>query len=55
MVRDTFRSDEYCNQPPAEVRERLLEKGECPCSLSTMHRILCETGENGDRRNQRPA
>ena len=54
-MRDTLRSNEYRNQPPAEVRERLLEKGEAPCSVSTMHRILRETGENGERRNQRPA
>ena len=54
-VRDTLHSEEYRNQPPAEVRERLLEKGEAPCSISTMHRILRETGENGERRNQRPA
>jgi putative transposase len=54
-VRDTLRSEEYRNQPPAEVRERLLEKGEAPCSVSTMHRILREQGENGERRNQRPA
>jgi putative transposase len=54
-VRDTLRSEEYCNQPPAEVHQRLLEKGEAPCSISTMHRILREEGENGERRNQRPA
>ncbi len=54
-VRDTLHSEEYRDQPPAEVRERLLEKGEAPCSVSTMHRILRETGENGERRNQRPA
>lgn len=54
-VRETLRSDEYRNQPPAEVHERLLEKGEAPCSVSTMHRLLRENGENGDRRNQRPA
>jgi len=54
-MRDTLHSEEYRNQPPAEVRERLLEKGEAPCSVSTMHRILREKGENGERRNQRPA
>jgi len=54
-VRDILRSEAYCNQPPAEVRECLLEKGDAPCSVSTMHRILRETGENGERRNQRPA
>jgi hypothetical protein len=26
-VQDTLRSKEYRNQPPAEVREHLLEKG----------------------------
>ncbi len=54
-VRDILRSEEYRNQPPAEVHERLLEKGEAPCSVSTMHRILRKEGENGERRNQRPA
>ena len=54
-VLDTLRSEEYRNQPPAEVRERLLEKGEAPCSTSTMHRLLRTQGENGERRNQRPA
>ena len=54
-ISDTLHSEEYRNQPPAEVHERLLEKGEAPCSVSTMHRILRKEGENGDRRNQRPA
>jgi len=54
-IRETLRSDDYRNQPPAEVHERLLEKGEAPCSVSTMHRLLRMAGENGERRNQRPA
>lgn len=54
-ISDTLHSEEYRNQPPAEVHERLLEKGEAPCSVSSMHRILRKRGENGDRRNQRPA
>ena len=54
-VLETLRSEEYRNQPPVEVRERLLEKGEAPCSTSTMHRLLRKQGENGERRNQRPA
>ena len=54
-VRDTLRSEAYRNQPPGEVHQCLLEKGEAPCSVSTMHRILREEGENGERRNQRPA
>jgi len=54
-VFDTLHSAEHCNQPPAEVYQRLLEQGEAPCSLSTIHRLLRHAGENGDRRNQRPA
>ena len=51
----TLHSEQYCDQPPAEVHERLLEKGEAPCSVSTMHRLLRKNGENGERRHQRPA
>lgn len=51
----TLHSPDYCNQPPAEVHQRLLEKGQAPCSVRTMHRILSNDGENGERRNQRPA
>lgn len=54
-VLDTLRSEEYRNQPPAEVHHRLLEQGKAPCSISTMHRLLREKQENGERRNQRPA
>ncbi len=55
QVLDTLRSPPHCNQPPAEVYERLLEQGEAPCSVSTMHRLLRQQGESGERRNQRPA
>jgi len=55
QVLDILRSPAHCNQPPAEVHERLLEQGEAPCSVSTMHRILRQQGESGERRNQRPA
>ena len=44
----------YCDQSPAEVYQRLLEKSQCLCSVSTMHRLLRKQGENGDRRAQRP-
>lgn len=54
-VRDILRSEDYQDQPPAEVHERLLEKGEALCSVSTMHRIQRKEDENGERRNQRPA
>lgn len=52
-VRETLNSDEFCNQPPMEVYQRLLERGIHLCSVSTMHRILREHGENGERRDQR--
>lgn len=54
-VLTTLHSDEHKNQPPAEVHQRLLEQGQAPCSVSTMHRLLRKAGENGERRNQRPA
>lgn len=54
-VRETLNSDEFCNQPPAEVYQRLLERGIHLCSVSTMHRILREHAESGERRDQRPA
>ena len=38
-----------------EVYQTLLERGVCLCSVSTMHRILREHGENGERRDQRAA
>ena len=40
---------------PVEVYHTLLERGVCLCSISTMHRILREYAENGERRNQRVA
>lgn len=55
QVLRTLRSEAYRTQPPAEVHERLMEQGEVKCSVSTMHRLLRKAGENGDRRNQRPA
>lgn len=55
QVLNTLRSPEHCNQPPAEVYQRLLEQGEAPCSVSTMHRLLRTECESGERRNQRPA
>lgn len=51
----TLHSEAYRDQPPEEVYQRLLEKDQCLCSVSTMHRLLRRQGENGDRRLQRPA
>ena len=55
QVIETLHSVPYCDQPPAEVYQRLLEKDQCLCSVSTMHRLLRKQGENGERRAQRPA
>ena len=54
-VRELLHSDEFCDQPPAQVFQPLLEQDRYVCSVSTMHRILRENDENGERRNQRPA
>ncbi len=54
-VMDTLHSETYCDQPPAEVYQRLLEQERYLCSVSTMHRLLKSVQETGDRRNQRPA
>lgn len=54
-VIEVLHSEPHQNQPPAEVYQRLLEQGRYLCSVSTMHRILRGIGENGDRRDQRPA
>ena len=54
-VMETLRSESYRDQPPGEVYQRLLENNSCLCSVSTMHRLLRQQGENGDRRGQRRA
>ena len=48
-------SDEFVDQTPVEVYHTLLERGENPCSISTMHRILRQNRQNGERRQQRAA
>lgn len=54
-VREVLHSPDYADQPPAQVYARLLEEGRYLCSVSTMHRILRASNEEGDRRPQRPA
>jgi len=54
-VKQLLRSEPFHNQTPAEIYQCLLEQGKAPCSISTMHRILREDGQNGERRAQRPA
>jgi putative transposase len=54
-VIDTLHSEDYCDQPLAEVYQRLLEQKCYLCSISTMHRLLKTLQETGERRHQRPA
>lgn len=53
VVRETLNSEKYRDQPPAQVYYHLLEQGTCLCSVSTMHRVLRENQQNGERRRQR--
>ncbi len=46
-------SDAYCDQPPAEVYQALLEQGHYLCSARTMHRLLHANQAQGERRQQR--
>ena len=52
-VVDVLHREQHCDQPPAEVYQRLLEQDQYLCSVRTMHRILQKLGESGDRRPQR--
>jgi len=54
-VLETLHSEDFCDQPPAAVYQSLLQQGQYLCSVSTMHRILRASQENGERRPQRPA
>ena len=54
-VLDTLHTEAFCDQPPVEVYESLLEQGQYRCSVSSMHRLLRAARENGERRQQRPA
>ena len=47
-------SDAYCDQPPVQVYQTLLDQGHYLCSVRTMHRILHASQEHGERRSQRP-
>jgi len=51
----TMQRDEHADQPPAQIYQRLLERQQYLCSVSTMHRLLRSQKQNGERRAQRPA
>ena len=48
-------SDEFCDQPPYEVYQQLLQQAIYLCSVSTMYRLLRRQRAVGERRKQRPA
>jgi putative transposase len=52
-VLDTLHSEEFVDQPPAEVYGRLLSRGVYLASIRTLYRVLAELGESGERRAQR--
>lgn len=52
-VHQTLTSPRFCDQPPAQVFQSLLDDGVYLCSESTMHRILRDRGQNGERRDRR--
>jgi putative transposase len=54
-VLDMLHSDEFADQPPAEVFAALLSRGEYVASIRTMYRVLAERGEVRERRRQRHA
>lgn len=54
-VTDTLNSEEFQDQPPRAVYFKLLERGTCLCSPSTMYRLLRKAGQIGERRPQREA
>ena len=55
VVIDTLNNEQFADQPPKEVYQRLLENGQYLCSVSTMYRLQRARGESGERRQQRAA
>jgi putative transposase len=51
-VLETLNSERFADQAPAEVHAALLDEGCYPCSLRTMYRILGQSTQVRERRNQ---
>jgi len=51
-VLDTLHAGRFCDQGPSEVYATLLEDGRYLCSPRTMYRILADSKEVRERRNQ---
>jgi putative transposase len=52
VVRDHLHSERFRDKAPVEIYATLLDEGVFLCSVRTMHRILAESGELKERRNQ---
>ena len=52
-VLEVLHEPRFADQPPAQVYAKLLDQGRYLCSLRTMHRLLAQAGESGERRLQR--
>jgi putative transposase len=50
---DVMHSPEFADQPPMEVFAKLLSCGTYLASIRTYYRVLAESGESKERRNQR--
>jgi putative transposase len=53
-VIEVLHEPRFADQPPAQVYAKLLDEGRYLCSIRTMHRLLAQAGEAGERRVQRP-
>jgi len=51
-VLDVLHSERFADKPPAEVYATLLDEGIYLCSIRTMYRILADSQEVRERRNQ---
>lgn len=52
QVLEVLHSERFVDQSPAEVYATLLDEGTFLCSIRTMYRILNQSGEVKERRNQ---
>jgi putative transposase len=46
--------ERFIDQPPTQVYAKRLDEGQYLCAIRTMHRLLAEKRESGERRGQRP-
>jgi putative transposase len=48
-------SPQFCDQPPRQIHQQLLDEGRYLCSPRTFYRLLASQQETAERRPQRPA